>query len=224
MRLPGKSCHARRRCFLFATVLHLLLADRIRRKRVVSYEPGWDLDSLNVLVDEISRQRSAGADEDLRTLAKAFNLFVAPCQQVVWMRRVEGRSQKEVAARLGMGEAMVESTSQKLCGGSRTHYLVATQVKSRRAMPQSGSGKTNMFDSKKIEEFAAEWLVRQDGDGWAEADQVELNAWLAASTAHRVAYVRIKAAWQRSRQFKALARGALGENLQSTLTGAGIAE
>ena len=95
------------KAFLFTTARHLLV-DRMRRKRVVSFEPGWDLDELNVLVDEISPERSAGADEELRALARAFNHLPPRCKQVVWMRRVEDQSQKEVAARLGIGEAMVE--------------------------------------------------------------------------------------------------------------------
>src|SRR6266567_7000004 len=56
------------KAFLFTTARHLLV-DRMRRRRVVSFEPGWDLDELNVLVDEISPERSAGADEELRALA-----------------------------------------------------------------------------------------------------------------------------------------------------------
>ena len=95
------------KAFLFTTARHLLV-DRMRRKRVVSFEPGWDLDALNVLVDEISPERSAGADEELHALAEAFNRLPPRCKQVVWMRRVEDQSQKEVAARLGIGEAMVE--------------------------------------------------------------------------------------------------------------------
>ena len=95
------------KAFLFTTARHLLV-DRARRKKVVSFEPGWDLDGLNVLVDEISPERSAGAQEELRALAEAFNNLPPRCQQVVWMRRVEDKSQKEVAATLGIGEAMVE--------------------------------------------------------------------------------------------------------------------
>jgi len=95
------------KAFLFTTARHLLV-DRLRRRRVVSFEPGWDLDELNVLVDEISPERCAGAAEELRALAMAFNDLPPRCKQVVWMRRVEDHSQKEVAARLGIGEAMVE--------------------------------------------------------------------------------------------------------------------
>ena len=95
------------KAFLFTTARHLLV-DRMRRQRVVSFEAGWDLDNLNVLIDEISPERCAGADEELRALAVAFNRLPPKCKQVVWMRRVEEQSQKEVAAKLGIGEAMVE--------------------------------------------------------------------------------------------------------------------
>jgi RNA polymerase sigma-70 factor (ECF subfamily) len=95
------------KAFLFTTARHLVV-DRMRRRRVVSFEQGWDLEELNVLVDEISPERCAGADEELRALAAAFDHLPPRCRQVVWMRRVEEQSQKEVAARLGIGEAMVE--------------------------------------------------------------------------------------------------------------------
>jgi len=95
------------RSFLFATARHLMV-DRMRRQRVVSFEEGWDLDELNVLIDEVSPERAAGADEELRAVSRALDNLPPRCRQVVWMRRVEEQSQKEVAARLGMGEAMVE--------------------------------------------------------------------------------------------------------------------
>jgi RNA polymerase sigma factor (sigma-70 family) len=93
--------------FMFTTARHLLI-DRARRMKVVSFEPGWDLEGLNVLVDEISPERSAGASEQLQVLVQAMENLPPRCRQVIWMRRVEERSQKEVAARLGIGEAMVE--------------------------------------------------------------------------------------------------------------------
>jgi RNA polymerase sigma factor (sigma-70 family) len=95
------------RAFLFTTARHLV-TDRVRRRGVVSIESGWDFEALDVLVDEISPERRAGADEELSSLARAFDRLPPRCREVVWMRRVEERSQKEVAAQLGIGEAMVE--------------------------------------------------------------------------------------------------------------------
>jgi len=66
-----------------------------------------------------------------------------------------------------------------------------------------------MYDSIQIEGTAANWLARRDGEGWRAADQVELAQWLDASTAHRVAYIRLEAAWRKAHRLKALATGVL---------------
>ena len=46
-----------------------------------------------------------------------------------------------------------------------------------------------------VEEEAAAWLARQDGPDWDDARQAGLDAWLAADTRHRVAWLRLRAAW-----------------------------
>ena len=66
-----------------------------------------------------------------------------------------------------------------------------------------------MHDSLQIEEIAANWLARRDGDRWSADDQVALNAWVEGATAHRVAYIRLEATWQKTRRLKGLAAGAL---------------
>lgn len=98
--------------FLFTTARNLM-SDRLRRSRVVSIEARADLESLNVHIDEISPEHHAIAHEDLDTLMRAFDQLPPRCRQVVWMRRIEDLSQKEVAARLGIGESMVEKQVAK---------------------------------------------------------------------------------------------------------------
>jgi transmembrane sensor len=58
-----------------------------------------------------------------------------------------------------------------------------------------------------MELAAAAWLARRDREEWNDADQAELHAWLSASTAHRVAFIRLQAAWQQAGRLKALASG-----------------
>ena len=43
-----------------------------------------------------------------------------------------------------------------------------------------------MTDSKRIEQQAADWLVRRDAGDWAPHDQQALEAWLSASARHKV--------------------------------------
>jgi transmembrane sensor len=64
-----------------------------------------------------------------------------------------------------------------------------------------------MSTSRQIEAQAARWLARRDAPGWLPADEAALNAWLAESTAHMVAFVRLEAAWTASQKLKALAAG-----------------
>lgn len=62
-------------------------------------------------------------------------------------------------------------------------------------------------DSRQIEREAAAWLARRDGSAWTDRDAAGLEAWLAASTAHRVALLRLEAAWTACGRLKALGAG-----------------
>ncbi|GGD49245.1 FecR family protein [Pseudoxanthomonas indica] len=64
-----------------------------------------------------------------------------------------------------------------------------------------------MASSRQIEQTAAEWLARREGDHWDRVQQVRLDAWLEQSIAHRVAFLRLEAAWQESGRLAALGAG-----------------
>lgn len=55
-----------------------------------------------------------------------------------------------------------------------------------------------MSSAKEIEEQAALWLLRQEEAGWSERDQALLEAWIEASTLHRVAFYRLEHGWRRA--------------------------
>lgn len=98
--------------FMFTTARHLM-TDRLRRGRVVSIEAVGDIDALNVMVDEITPDRRMDAHQELKRLADAFDRLPDRCREVVWLRRVEELSQKEVAARMGISEKTVEKQIAK---------------------------------------------------------------------------------------------------------------
>lgn len=100
------------RAFLFATAAHLL-ADRLRRRRVVAIDAVGDIEALDVVVEEVSPERRVSAHEELRRLAQAIDLLPPKCREVVWMRRVDELPQKEVARRLGITEKSVEKHVMK---------------------------------------------------------------------------------------------------------------
>ena len=58
-----------------------------------------------------------------------------------------------------------------------------------------------------IEARAADWLARRDGGDWSQADAAALDAWLDADTLHRVAFLRLQAAWDESGRLQALGAG-----------------
>lgn len=59
-------------------------------------------------------------------------------------------------------------------------------------------------DTRAIKDMAADWLERSDRSDWNETHAAELEAWLAQSPANRVAYWRVKSAWERAERLHAL--------------------
>ena len=54
-----------------------------------------------------------------------------------------------------------------------------------------------MSDAVRIEDQAARYLLRRQEAQWSAADQAELDAWLEASTAHEVSYLRLEHGWRK---------------------------
>lgn len=94
--------------FLFTTARHLM-ADRVRRARVVSIETIGDLEELSVPTEEATPEQRLEARQELMKLARAFSTLPPRCREVVWLRRVDDLSQREVANRLQISEKTVES-------------------------------------------------------------------------------------------------------------------
>lgn len=120
------------RAFLFTTARHLM-ADRLRRARVVSIETMGDLDALRVLVDEVSPERRLDARQVLHRLSAALDQLPPRCRQVVWLRRVEELSQKQVAARLGISEKTVEKQIAKGMRLMADHFYGGERPRAARA-------------------------------------------------------------------------------------------
>jgi len=100
------------RAFLFTTAHHLI-TDRVRRERIVSIEAVGDLEALDVSVDEITTEQRVSARQELKRLAQALDRLPPRCRTVIWLRRVEGLSQKEVAERLGVSVKAIEQQVSK---------------------------------------------------------------------------------------------------------------
>jgi RNA polymerase sigma factor (sigma-70 family) len=95
------------RAYLFSVARNILI-DRARRDRIVAIDLLEDLDVLNVLIDNVSPERQASGRQQLQRLSRLFDRMPLRCREVVWLRRIEGLTQKEVAERLGIAEATAE--------------------------------------------------------------------------------------------------------------------
>ncbi len=95
------------KAFLFATARHLM-ADRVRRRRIVSIEMKGDLDSLNLLIDDVTPEQQVNASQDLWRLAEAFSAMPESCRDVLWLWKVEELTRREIGARLGLTPKAVE--------------------------------------------------------------------------------------------------------------------
>ncbi len=64
-----------------------------------------------------------------------------------------------------------------------------------------------MKSAADIEQTAAEWLVRREGDAWSDADQTAFDQWVAEDTAHRIAVIRLETVWRKAGRLRASVLG-----------------
>ncbi len=90
-----------------------LVIDRLRREQVVPIELLADPDSLEASNEDVPADRALAAKQDLSLLMAAIEALPERCREVVRLRKIEGCSQREVAARLGIAEHTVEKQVAK---------------------------------------------------------------------------------------------------------------
>ncbi|WP_347303019.1 sigma-70 family RNA polymerase sigma factor [Croceibacterium sp. TMG7-5b_MA50] len=96
------------RRYFFATARSILL-ERIRRSQIVEFRAMTDLDESSIMDDSPSPERIAGGRMQLQHVLDLLDRLPAAYRDVLLLRRLEGLSQKEAAARLGVSENVVEN-------------------------------------------------------------------------------------------------------------------
>lgn len=120
------------RPFLF-TVARNLLIDQMRRDRVIPIDAVAELESLNIPADMPGPDRSAIARSDLRKLQAALDDLPPRCREVLVLRRIEGLSRQQIAARMGITDKTV---TQYLTSGVRAlanHLYAEDEIRRRPA-------------------------------------------------------------------------------------------
>ena len=69
------------------------------------------------------------------------------------------------------------------------------------------------MQSQRVESIAADWLARRDCGAWTKKDDVGLADWLAEDATHRVAFLRLQAAWAQAGRLDALGAGQRGTGI-----------
>ncbi len=98
--------------FFFRIVQNLLI-DKIRHARVVRIEAATETDFSTVYTDEPSPERITAARRELAQVAELIANLPDRCRRIFTMRKIEGVSQREIAARLGVSESVVENEGAK---------------------------------------------------------------------------------------------------------------
>jgi RNA polymerase sigma-70 factor (ECF subfamily) len=95
------------KAFLFRVARNLAL-NTVRRERRSPIRPVTDFDALFVLDDRPNAAEAASREQELEMLVEAIEALPARCREIFILRRLQGVSQKEIAARLGLSEQTVQ--------------------------------------------------------------------------------------------------------------------
>jgi RNA polymerase sigma-70 factor (ECF subfamily) len=95
------------RSFLFQIARRLAI-DVLRRRRTAHIDTVPDLATLAIADASRGAAEAASLREDLVLLTHALHALPPRCRDVMVLRKIEGLSQKEIAARLGMAEGTVQ--------------------------------------------------------------------------------------------------------------------
>jgi len=116
------------KAFLF-TVARNVALDLRRRRAVSAAQPITETAPLHVLEDSPGVVDLVSRRQELALLAEAIHALPERCRQVFLLRKIQGLSQREIAARLGITENTVETLVAK---GARR---CADYVRERTAVP-----------------------------------------------------------------------------------------
>jgi len=95
------------KAFLFTVARHLAL-DRLRSARRSPVHSVSDISEINVHDERANVTEAVSKNEKIRLLLDAIDSLPSRCRQVVVLRKLKLRSQKDVAAELGISEKGVE--------------------------------------------------------------------------------------------------------------------
>jgi RNA polymerase sigma factor (sigma-70 family) len=98
---------ANARAYFFVTVRNIV-AEQLRRSRVVSIETIADVDTLNIPDGDGGPERRLSGREEIEQLERLLAQLPPKCREVFELRKFSELSQREIAERLQVSESTVE--------------------------------------------------------------------------------------------------------------------
>lgn len=96
------------RAYLYFVARRLAL-DNLRRNKTATHQAVVDFDPDVVVEEGPSVPEAISKRQEVRLLAEAMQSLPARCREVMFLRKIEGLSQREIAERLTITEATVEA-------------------------------------------------------------------------------------------------------------------
>lgn len=107
VELPDVAHIREPRAYFFTTARSVVL-QHVRRSRIVAIEAVAEIDRLDIDHDERSPDQHAIAGQELRRIGALVAALPARCREAFMLRKVQGLSQREIAARMRISENTVE--------------------------------------------------------------------------------------------------------------------
>ncbi len=109
----------------FFSIARNLLASQMRRAKIVEIEAVAELEALSPFDDAPSPERAASARVELDRIRELVAALPERCRRIFELRKIEGLPQREIAARLGVSESVVENE------GARGVRLILAALRSQ---------------------------------------------------------------------------------------------
>lgn len=90
------------------TIARNILINRAKRERIVQFEQFADMEGVEQAVDMAATDRRLEARDALRRAQDGIERLPPRCREVVRLRKIEGLSTREAAARMGVGIDTIE--------------------------------------------------------------------------------------------------------------------
>jgi len=126
------------RAYLFVTARHIV-GEQLRRSRIVAIDLVADLETLNIVDEEIGVHRRLSGQEELARLHAILETLPPKCRQAFELKKFHDLSQRQIAEHMGIAESTVEKHLAKAL------RLVADGMKQAPEGAQNGRRRERRF-------------------------------------------------------------------------------